>query len=124
MRSRVLKISVSDNPAEYDARWAEIRRGLVLGGDAFRKELLERIDGAMKGRQRSSYSGEQVLGHDEHEAERLFRLGMDVLGLKDADLEGMKKNCAEKYAVAWLVRRNTCVKNQWIKDRLAMSETF
>ena len=122
MRSRVLEIAVSDNSAEYDARWAEIRRGWFLGGDAFCKELLERIDGAMKGRQRSSYSGEQVLGHDEHEAERLVRLGMDALELKDADLEGMKKNCPEKYAVAWLVRRNTCVKNQWIKDRLAMGK--
>jgi REP element-mobilizing transposase RayT len=122
MRSRMLEIAVSDNPAEYDARWAEIRRGWYLGGASFRDELLERIDGALKGRQRSSFSGEQMLDHDEREAERLVELGLEALELEHADLEKMKKNCPVKYAIAWLVRRNTCVKNQWIKDRLHMGK--
>ena len=48
----------------------EIRRGWFLGDDGFRRELMERIDGVMAGKQRSSFSGEQVLGHDEVEAEQ------------------------------------------------------
>jgi len=122
MQSRVLELSTSDNPSEYDAQWKEIRRGWFLGDEAFRKELMERIDGVMAGKQRSSFSGEQVLGHDVVEAEQLVSKGLNALGLAKDQLGEMRKNCAEKYAVAWLVRRNTCVKNQWIKDRLKMGK--
>lgn len=45
---------------------------------------------------------------------------MDALGLSDADLATRKKNCPEKYALAWLVRRNACVRPAWIKERLRM----
>lgn len=76
----------------------------------------------MAGKQRDSFSGELVSGHDESEAERLVQLGMNALRLSDDKLAEMKKNCAEKYAIAWLVRRNTCVKNQWINDRLLMGK--
>gem|GEM_PF-634124 len=119
---RVLEISVCDNPAEYDAQWQEIRRGWFLGDDAFRKALLEHIDGAMAGKQRSSFSGEQVRSHDEVEAERLVIRGLKALGLTDESLDGLKKNCPEKVAVAWLVRRNTCVRNDWIVQRLSMGK--
>ncbi len=93
-----------------------------MGDEAFGKELMKRIDGVMAGKQRSSFSGEQVRGHDLIEAERWVLSGQDALDLTDDELGGMKKNCAEKYAMAWLVRRNTCVKNQWIKDRLMMGK--
>jgi REP element-mobilizing transposase RayT len=120
MDTRVAGISVCGNPAEYDARWKEIRRGWFLGDDAFRKALLERIDDAMAGKQRRSFSGEQVRSHDEDEAERLVIRGLKALGLEDESLHLLKKNCPEKYAVAWLVRRNTCVRNDWIVNRLCM----
>ncbi|VGO20582.1 transposase [Pontiella sulfatireligans] len=122
MQSRVLELSLSDNPAEYDVAWKELRRGWFLGGETFRKELMGRIDDVMEGRQRSSYSGEQVIGHDVSEAERLVSAGLAALGLTDEALAGLRKNCAEKYAIAWLVRRNTCVKNLWIKARLEMGK--
>jgi putative transposase len=122
MQSRVLEIATCENPAEYDVRWRGIRRGWFLGDESFRKQLLERLDGVMSGKQRDSFSGEQALGHDEVEAERLVVLGMKVLKLGEDDLELLRKNCAEKYAIAWLVRRHTCVKNQWIKDRLRMGK--
>ncbi len=107
MQSRVLEISGCENPAEYDAGWDRIRRGWYLGDETFRKSLMERMDDVVAGKQRDSFSGEQVTGHDEVEAERLVRLGMEILGLADEALGGMKKNCADKYAIAWLVRRNT-----------------
>ena len=122
MQSRVLEISVSENPSTYDAAWNELRRGWFLRDDRFRNELMERLDEVMEGKQRSSYSGDQVLGHDESEAERLVQAGLTALDLTNDSLAGMRKNCAEKYAVAWLVRRNTCVKNDWIKERLNMGK--
>jgi hypothetical protein len=45
---------------------------------------------------------------------------MDALGLSDTDLVGLKMNCPEKYALAWLARRNACVRPAWIKMRLKM----
>ena len=122
MQSRVLEISTCEIPAEYDARWNDIRRGWFLGDEEFRKDLLSRIGNAVAGKRRDSFSGEQVLRHDEVEAERLVCLGLKALGLVDGKLDQLKKNCAEKYAIAWLVRRNTCVRNQWIKDRLEMGK--
>jgi len=56
------------------------------------------------------------------EAERLVIRGLKALGLTDESLDGLKKNCPQKYAVAWLVRRNTCVRNDWIVHRLSMGK--
>ena len=119
-RSRVDEIARSDNPTEQDPEWSRLRRGWFLGSELFRKELMDRMDGVLSGKQRSSFSGIQVVQHDEVEAERLVLRGLDALGLDDGDLDGLRKNCPEKYAIAWLVRRNTCVRNQWIKERLKM----
>ena len=122
MHKRVQEMLALDDPGSYDAQWQDIRKGWFLGDDAFRDELIDRIDEVMSGKQRSSFSGQQVQGHDLAEAERLTQLGMEALCLINEELEGLKKNCPEKYAVAWLVRRNTCVQNQWIKDRLRMGK--
>ncbi len=122
MRTRAREMADLDDPENLDAGWKDIRRGWFLGDDAFREELMDRIGNVMSGKQRGSFSGQQVEGHDLVEAERLVRRGLDAFGLNDADLENLKKNCPEKYAIAWLARRNTCVKNQWIKDRLRMGK--
>ena len=71
---------------------------------------------------RESFGGEEVRTHDETRAEELIVAGMKALGLSDADLDAMIKNSPEKYALAWLVRRNTCVGNGWIKARLRMGK--
>jgi len=34
----------------------------------------------------------------------------------------MKKNCAEKYCLAQIIRKNTCVSNDWIKQHLHMGK--
>jgi hypothetical protein len=35
-------------------------------------------------------------------------------------LKAMPKNCATKYALAWLARRHTAVRTVWIKEHLHM----
>jgi len=119
MNKRVAEVSSAENPHEYDARWAKIRRGWYFGDEAFRKELLGRLDEVVDRQAvRGSLSGEQMRAHDELEAERLIEWGLDRLGVEKASLVDMKKSAPEKQVLAWLIRSRTIVSNQWISDRL------
>jgi hypothetical protein len=82
----------------------------------------DKLDGVLGSVKRESVSGEEVRCHDAVEAERLVQAGLAQLNLNEEDLLRLKKNCAEKYAVAWLVRRYTSVRPQWIKERLKMGK--
>ena len=119
MDQRVLEVSGSPDPMDMDAAWSSIRRGWYLGDASFRKELLDRLDGVIcqQGR-RDSFSGEQVREHDELEAERLLRWGVDRLGIKQEELEFLKKSAPVKQALCWLLRKRTIVTNRWLAERL------
>ncbi len=118
MRKRVLEIALSGQPMDVDESWAKIRRGWCFGGDAFRDEMLERIE-SLSGK-RESFSGAQVRLHDEREAELLLVEGLKVLGVSEGRLLELRKGAEEKALLAWLVRRNSVVSNAWIADRLGM----
>jgi REP element-mobilizing transposase RayT len=122
MDGRVDEVRHSDKPWLADENWQKIRRGWVLGSDGFRQVMLDRLGGAMEKGKRDSYSGEEVQTHDENRAEDLIVAGMGKLGLQETDMGSMIKNCPEKYALAWLARRNTAVGNEWIKGRLQMGK--
>lgn len=117
---RILEMRHSDEPWAADDEWPRIRRGWCFGDSGFRKEISERLAGTLKSKRRESFSGPEIRQHDEREAERVLSLGMKALGLAEKDLAGQKKGSPEKVAMAWLVRKNTCVKNGWIKERLKM----
>lgn len=117
---RILEMENSSKPWEVDALWKEIRRGWCLGGNLFREDMLVRMDGVLEAGQRASFSGVGVARHDEVEAERLVGLGMAALGMQDSDLESMAKGASAKYAIAWIIRKNTSVRTGWIKKRLSM----
>ncbi len=120
MQKRVLEITCSEKPGEVDERWAKIRRGWAYGGDDFRVRMQEMLDGVMEGKRRDSYSGEQVKKHDEREAQRLLSDGLVKLKLDVADLSALKKGDARKKVVAWVIRNNTSVRNEWIVQQLHM----
>ena len=120
MQKRVLEIACSDTPGEVDERWAQIRQGWAFGGDDFRSQLQEVLDGVMKGNRRESYAGEPVNKHDEREAERLLVEGFKKLKLDDADLASLKKGDPRKRVIAWTIRDKTSVRNEWIAQRLHM----
>ena len=122
MGQRVEEVRHSDKPWKADESWQKIRRGWYLGGEGFRRVMLDRLGKAMGKGKRESFSGEEVQTHDESRAEELIAAGMETLGLEESDLESTIKNSPEKYALAWLVRRNTCVGNGWIKNRLRMGK--
>lgn len=117
---RVLEMRHSDEPWTADEEWTRIRRGWCFGDSEFRKEITERLAGTLKSKRRESFSGPEIRQHDEREADRVLSLGMKALGLAEKDLAGQKKGSPEKVAMAWLIRKNTCVKNGWIKERLKM----
>jgi putative transposase len=120
MAGRVEEVRHSDQPWKADENWQKIRRGWHVGGEGFRLELLGRVEGALNRGKRESFGGEETREHGEACAEAWILKGMDALGLSDADLVGLKMNCPEKYALAWLARRNACVRPAWIKKRLKM----
>jgi REP element-mobilizing transposase RayT len=120
VESRMLEMELSSAPWKIDKQWDYIRRGWCFGGQVFRLEMLDRMDGALEAKRRDSFSGDDVRRHDEIEAERLVGLGMNSLALKESDLEQLKKSAPEKYAIAWLIRKHTSVRTGWIKERLKM----
>lgn len=120
MRKRVLEIACSDNPQEVDERWMKIRRGWCLGSDEFRNEMIELLDGSMEGKRRDSFCGDEVKQHDLLEAERLFNDGILKLNLFESDLSSFRKSDPRKKVIAWLIRKQTSVRNEWISRRLSM----
>ena len=119
---RVLEVRHADKPREADERWKKIRRGWYFGGADFRDRMLEEISGVLRGDAGTPFGGEAVRRHNEEQAERLIVRGLGLLGLREADLEGLAKNSPEKYALAWPLRRHTGVKVSWIKERLKMGK--
>ncbi len=121
MQKRVLEIARSDNPLEADAEWKNLRRGWYFGSDQFRQEMLNRLDDVIGvSGKRESFDGVETKMHDEMAAEKLLKVGLKVLKLDDATLQDMRKSCPEKCCMAWLLRKQTCVTNEWIKLHLHM----
>ncbi len=91
--------------------------GWYFGTEVFREELLKKLN---LGGRRESFSGDAMRQHDEQEAERLVRAGLQCLHLSEDELAALRKGADEKALLAWLVRRHTSVPNAWIAERLKM----
>jgi len=119
-RFRVMQLLTSSDPAEFDEEWKRIRRGWVFGDPSFKKSLRENIGNRTDGHERASYSGSAIQAHDQYAAEQLLKEGLATLGISESDLPRMRKNDPKKKAIAWLIRTNTSVRNQWISEKLHM----
>jgi putative transposase len=120
MRQRVLEILHAVDPARVDMEFDKIRRGWVLGSDEFRAKMLDAIGGAISGNRRDSYSGDALKLHDEQAAERLFEKGLGILDIEKSGLDKLKKGDDRKKVLAWLIRRNTNVRNETVARMLNM----
>lgn len=120
MQKRVLEIACSEKPWEADARWAAIRRGWCFGSDEFRERMVETLDGVMEGKRRDSFAGTEVQKHDTLEAQRLLDAGLSALGMSAPDLHELRKSDPRKKVLAWLIRKNTSVRNEWIARQVRM----
>ena len=120
LQERVLEIARCEVPREVNARWEQIRSGWCLGSDEFRDQLIEALDGVMEGKRRDSFAGAESKKHDMLEAERLLEAGLAKMNLSESELATLKKSDLRKKAVAWLIRKRTSVRNEWISKRLQM----
>jgi len=120
MQKRVLEIAGSEKPWEMDRQWNNIRRGWCFGSDEFREKMTGMLDGALDGKRRDSFCGEEVAAHDAFAAERLLNSGLKKLGVSRSDLSGLPKGDPRKKALALLIRRKTSVRNEWISGSLVM----
>ena len=120
MQKRAAEVANSENPRGADARWEEIRRGWCFGADSFRDEMVESLDKVLEGKNRESFVGDETRKHDELDAERRVVDALELFEWKDVDLAGLKKGDPQKKVIAWLVRKNTGVRNAWIAERLCM----
>jgi REP element-mobilizing transposase RayT len=123
MQKRIIELSHCADPKTADEQWRDIRRGWAFGSEEFRLKIQNALDQTIIGKRRDSFMGEAMRRHDEHEAERLLERGLEKCGIAEKDLEGLKKGDARKKVIAWLIRRNTSVKTEWITSRLKMGTT-
>lgn len=120
IEGRVLELGSKVRRQELEAEWKRLRRGWYLGEESFARRLGEAMDKARGGRRRCSHAGAARQAHGEQGAEGLVSQGLEVLGLKGADLGSLRKGAVEKTALAWWLRQRTTVGLGWIAERLAM----
>ena len=120
MQKRVVEIACSENPWEADKRWSDIRQGWCVGGDDFRSRMVEALDNVLKEKRRDSFVGAETQKHDTLEAQRLLDQGLLEFGLSGLELPKLKKSDPHKKVIAWLIRKNTSVRNEWIANQLQM----
>lgn len=108
-----------NNSGERD-RWKAYRCGWYMGGTEFRDRLFGLLEGVMKGKQRSSYVGEEIWAHEEKEAETLIQEALKIMRADESDIVRWRKGDERKQAIAWLVKQHTTVRNRWISGRLRM----
>lgn len=104
----------------FKEEWKALRYGWYVGEVAFGEKLLALVDKAVVDRDRRSYSGGAMQGHDEAAAEKLVKKGLSVAGLSEGDLESTRKGDERKRALAWLVHTRTQASQDWISSRLCM----
>lgn len=120
MAERAREVLERNATAEETEEWRDLRRGWYLGSDSFRDRLMDRAGDAIAGRKRASYRAEGLRGHDEKQAARLLTEGLEQLGLTPAAVRSLKQNDVRKQALAWLVKTQTIVEDEWLVRRLQM----
>lgn len=100
-----------------------VRRGWMLGSEAFRERLLEMVEMLRPGkgfRSSNGYHGPEIREHGQARAEELIKFGLRHFGLSENDLHSLAKGDRRKALVAALIHSETSVRLDWISERLAM----
>jgi len=98
------------------AEFRVMERGWCLGGQEFRRELLEQVANAPG----ASHYGEAVREGAEVRAERKVRERLRAMSWTEKDLAARSKGDANKVALAAAVRAETTMPLAWIAARLRM----
>ena len=91
-----------------------LRRGWYLGGEAFKRQLLEQMEGKL----REHHSGELRRESAVAKAERIVGEELARMGWTEADLAARRKHAPEKLALAARLRRETTLSIKAIAARV------
>jgi len=91
-----------------------LRRGWFLGGEQFRQERLQRMDGRLG----DHHSGALRLERAQAKAERIIAEELDRRGWKEFDLAGRHKSDPAKLAIAARLRQETTLSVKTIAARM------
>ena len=97
-----------------DDEWRPLRRGWVLGSQAFRAKLLEQMEGKLG----EHHSGRLRQESAEARGERIIAEELKRLKWKEAALKEAPKTLREKLAMAGRLRRETTLTIRQIARRL------
>jgi putative transposase len=98
----------------------ELRSGWILGGEAFRDRMLDRAAAVVREKKRESFTGEELRAYDESAAKKLLKSGLRALGETLGSVRPMRCNDPRKQALAWLIKGNTMVGDEWVTRELDM----
>ena len=101
---------------ELEQEFKSIERGWCLGGEAFRKELLEQVNV----RPGPSHFGAAVQEAAQAQAERLTVAALKRIGWTEQDVQGRRKGDPQKVELALELRSKTTMPLGWIAQRLCM----
>ena len=122
MEDLVGKCREVEGKRELEEKWKPLRRGWYMGDETFLSRMLELMGKNLEGKMRESYLGDELRDHDEGEALKMLKRGLEVLGIKESDLKDKAKGAFEKQVLAWWLRKKTVVSRKWISERLGMGD--
>jgi putative transposase len=111
-----------DGKREMEEKWKPLRRGWYMGGEGFLSRLLELMGKNLEGKSRESYWGDELRDHDERQALKMLKKGLEGLGINKSELEAQAKGAVEKQVLAWWLRKKTVVSRRWISEELGMGD--
>ena len=98
----------------------EMRRGWIVGGDAFRDQVLDWMESKGAKRGRKVRREEVDRDHGERQAERIIKEMREALGLDELELLAKRKSDWRKRLIGQRVRQETSVCLRWLGARLRM----
>ena len=102
--------------SEADEEFQPVRRGWCLGGEGFRRELLEQI-----AEQRGAcHYGEELVESAEARAQRMIEQALHQKGWNVEELKARRKGDVFKVRLAAQLRAQTTVTVAWIAEQLHM----
>jgi putative transposase len=98
----------------------QMRRGWLLGGEAFRDRVLDWMEKKQSGKRAKVRREESDADHGQRQAERIIKEMVAVLGSDEAELLSKRKSDWRKRLIAHRVRQETSVSLGWLARRLGM----
>lgn len=120
-RAYVQRMEERRKEAMDEAELAQVRRGWLIGGEAFRDRILDLMEGLAGGVGGRKLRAEHVdRDHGERQAERIIVRALERFGVAEEDLLRARKGDWRKRLMAYQIRQTTSVSLRWLSQRLRM----